>query len=84
MSSQRLKELIKLFEGKYDLVLIDAPAIFGTVDARVIASFCQGIIMVGRIGVVSANEVVRAVEILQQLNLIGIIANEVKTSPKIW
>ncbi|MEA5565284.1 exopolysaccharide transport family protein [Anabaena sp. UHCC 0399] len=76
LSSQRMKELIELFEQSYDLVLIDAPAILGTVDARIVASFCNGIMMVGRIGWVTQTEITQAVEILNRLNLVGIIANE--------
>ncbi|BAY37756.1 hypothetical protein NIES2111_20970 [Nostoc sp. NIES-2111] len=77
LSSQRLKDLIELFEETYDLVLIDAPPILGTVDSRIIASYCNGIIMVGRIGWVTQTEITQAVESLNSLNLVGIIANEV-------
>lgn len=79
LSSQRLKELIELFEETYDLVLIDVPPILGTVDSRIIASYCNGIIMVGRIGWVTQTEITQAVDILNSLNLVGIIANEVSS-----
>ncbi|MFN6538845.1 MAG: GumC family protein [Nostoc sp. EkiNYC01] len=78
LSSQRMKELIELFEEKYDLVLIDAPSILATVDARIIASFCNAIVMVERMGKVKQTQLIQAIEILSKLNLIGIIANEVK------
>jgi polysaccharide biosynthesis transport protein len=80
LSSQRMTELIKLFEQIYDLVLIDAPSILGTVDARILAALCNGIIMVGRIGQVSQAELIQATGILSQLNLIGIVANEVSNA----
>ncbi len=80
LSSRRMKELIELFEQSYDLVLIDAPPILGTVDARIVASFCNGIVMVERMGKVTRTELTQATEILSELNLIGIIANEVKYS----
>ncbi|MBD2344849.1 GumC family protein [Anabaena subtropica] len=79
LSSQRFKELIELFEETYDLVLIDAPPILGTVDARIVASYCNGIMMVGRIGWVTQTELTQAVEILNSLNLVGIIANDVSS-----
>ncbi|MCF2150598.1 polysaccharide biosynthesis tyrosine autokinase [Desmonostoc muscorum LEGE 12446] len=78
LSSQRMKELIELFEENYDLVLIDAPSILATVDARIIASFCNAIVMVERMGKVKRTQLIQAIEILSKLNLIGIIANEVK------
>ncbi|MEH2280393.1 MAG: polysaccharide biosynthesis tyrosine autokinase [Nostoc sp.] len=83
LSSQRMKELIELFEQSYDLVLIDAPSILGTVDARIVASFCNGIVMVERMGKVTRTELTQATEILSKLNLIGIIANEVSNSQKV-
>ncbi|MEH2056426.1 MAG: polysaccharide biosynthesis tyrosine autokinase [Nostoc sp.] len=83
LSSERMKELIELFEQSYDLVLIDAPAILGTVDARIVASFCNGIVMVERMGKVTRTELTQATEILSKLNLIGIIANEVSNSQKV-
>ncbi|MBN3925879.1 polysaccharide biosynthesis tyrosine autokinase [Nostoc sp. NMS4] len=83
LSSQRMKELIELFEQSYDLVLIDAPPILGTVDARIVASFCNGIVMVERMGKVTRTELTQAIEIFNKLNLIGIIANEVSNSQKV-
>ncbi|TVP58987.1 MAG: chain-length determining protein [Nodularia sp. (in: Bacteria)] len=77
LSQQRMQELIKSFEQTYDLVLIDAPPILGTVDARILASFCHGIVMVGRIGQITPNELTQTTEILSNLNLVGIIANDV-------
>ncbi len=78
LSSDRMKELLKLFEQTYDLVLIDTPPILKTVDTRLIASVCDGIAIVSRIGQVTRTELTQATEIfsLSQLNLIGIIANE--------
>ncbi|WP_375470558.1 GumC family protein [uncultured Nostoc sp.] len=83
LSSRRMKELIELFEQTYDLVLIDAPPILGTVDARIVASLCNGIVMVERMGKVTRTELTQATEILSKLNLIGIIANEVSNSQKV-
>jgi capsular exopolysaccharide synthesis family protein len=79
LSSRRMKELLESFEQTYDLVLIDAPPILGTVDARIMASFCSGVVIVGRMGQVTPTELTQVIEILSQLNLIGIIANEEKT-----
>ena len=83
LSSRRMKELMELFEQTYDLVLIDAPPILGTVDARIVASLCNGIVMVERMGKVTRSELTQATEILSKLNLIGIIANEVSNYQKV-
>ncbi len=78
LSSDRMKELLKSFEQTYDLVLIDTPPILKTVDSRLIASVCNAIAIVSRIGQVTRTELTQATEIFSksQLNLIGIIANE--------
>ncbi|WP_071189225.1 polysaccharide biosynthesis tyrosine autokinase [Trichormus sp. NMC-1] len=83
LSSGRMKELIESFEQIYDLVLIDAPSVLDSIDARIIASVCNGIVIVGRIGQLTPQELMQATEILSQLNLIGIVANEVNNSPKV-
>ncbi|MEM7726715.1 MAG: polysaccharide biosynthesis tyrosine autokinase [Cyanobacteria bacterium P01_A01_bin.45] len=78
LSSGRMKELIQRFEEIYDLVLIDAPPIICTVDSRIVASFCDGVIMVARPGKVSRTQIIQSTDVLSSLNLIGIISNEVK------
>ena len=83
LSSGRMQELMNLFELNYDLVLIDAPSVLDTVDGRIVASLCNGIVMVGRIGKVTPHKLMEATEILSKLNLIGIIGNEVYDSPQI-
>nr|WP_199306609.1 polysaccharide biosynthesis tyrosine autokinase [Anabaena sphaerica] len=82
LTSGRLKELIESFEKIYDLVIIDASSVLDSVDARIIASVSNGIVIVGRIGQLTPQELMQTTEILSQLNLIGIVANEVHNSPK--
>ena len=80
LSSVRMKELMELFEENYDLVIVDTPPILGTVDARIIATYCKGIVMVARLGQVTRNELMQATDIIGKLNLLGIIVNEVASS----
>ena len=83
LSSERMQELMNLFVQNYDLVLIDAPSVLDTVDGRIVASLCNGIVIVGRIGKVTPHKLMEATEILKKLNLIGIVGNEVYNSPQI-
>jgi Mrp family chromosome partitioning ATPase len=83
LSSRRMKELINSYEQIYDLVLIDAPSVLDTVDARIIASLSSGIVIVGRIGQITPNQLTETTEILSKLNLIGIIANAIQDYAKI-
>lgn len=80
LSSRRMKELLEEFEESYDLILIDAPPLLGTVDARILATLCNAIVLVARMGQVTRAEVMQSTEILEKLNLVGIIANQPKNS----
>jgi succinoglycan biosynthesis transport protein ExoP len=84
LSSRRMQELIVSLEKMYDVVLIDAPAILNTVDGRILASLCDGIVMIGRIGHLNPNQLLEATAVLSKLNLIGMIANDVVDAGKFW
>lgn len=77
LSSQRLRRLISTFEKAYDLVIVDAPPMLGMVDTMLLSSRCSGVVMVGRIGKVTRSELTQAAQNLGQLNLIGVVANDV-------
>lgn len=82
LSSRRLKEIMKFFSQNYDLVLIDAPPVLNSADMRIWASVSEGIVMVSRINYVRRTEVMQAAEILSNLNLIGVVMNQVKRGRK--
>ena len=81
LSSQRLRRLINNFEKSYDLVIVDAPPTLGMVDATLLSSICSGALLVGRIGQVTRTELAQASASLNQLNFIGVIANDVPHQP---
>ena len=80
LSSQRLRRLITNFEKAYDLVIVDAPPTIGMVDTMLLSSRCSGVVMVGRIGKVTRSEIMQAAQSLGQLNLIGVVANDVSAT----
>ncbi|MEB3337691.1 MAG: polysaccharide biosynthesis tyrosine autokinase, partial [Leptolyngbyaceae bacterium] len=75
LSSQRMAEIMAAFEQSYDLVILDAPPVLGIVDAILVASFCKGVVMTGRIGQVTRSELSQAAAMLNRLNVIGLVAN---------
>lgn len=75
LSSPRIKELMSVFQENYDLVLIDVPAVLGTVDAVLVASVSQGVVLTTRLEKVKKNQLKEATHLLNQCNLIGVVAN---------
>lgn len=75
LSSKRMSEMMTLFEQAYDLILLDASPVLGTVDAIQTASFCHGVVMVGRIDRITQSDLSQAMDMLNRLNVVGIVAN---------
>ncbi len=75
LSSERMGDLMQVLEQAYDLIIVDAPPVLGIVDAMLAASFCSGMVLVGRIGQVTRAELTQATTLLSKLDVIGVIAN---------
>ncbi|MEM8828055.1 MAG: polysaccharide biosynthesis tyrosine autokinase [Cyanobacteria bacterium P01_G01_bin.19] len=82
LSSEKLQELIRTVENTYDLVLVDTPPSIGMVDAIKVASCCSGTIVVARLEKASFTEVSETFNLLDRLNLVGIVANDSKEAQK--
>jgi polysaccharide biosynthesis transport protein len=82
LSSQQMAELMLEFEANYDLVLIDAPPILGTVDTAILSSCCSGAVLVERIGQANRKDLIQAAAVLNRLNIVGLIPNGVSHSTK--
>lgn len=80
LNSRRMQELMATFEDHYDLVIVDTPAILGTVDALQTASICDGVVMIGHLGKINQSSLWSALATLSRLNLIGLVANRVRNS----
>jgi polysaccharide biosynthesis transport protein len=78
LSSQRMKDLMTVFQQHYDLVLLNVAPILGTVDAILTASFCQGVVLVVSIGRVTKSELRETTELLSKSTPLGIVANLIK------
>lgn len=80
LSSQKMRHIMMELEKKYDLILLDTTSVLGTVDVLETASFCNGIVMIEKLEKVTQYELNQATVMLQQLNVIGIVANGASSS----
>ena len=75
LNTNRLKEIIHVFERNYDLVLLNSPPVLGYVDMLQTAQCCQGVILVEKIDRITKSKLTEANTLLGQLNILGIVAD---------
>lgn len=79
LGSSLMKTLIEAASEKYDVVLIDSPSILEFTDSKIIASHCDGLILVIKWGKTKSNEVILAQKIISDsTKLVGVILNDRK------
>lgn len=81
LDSQKMGSIINYLSDRYDLVLIDTPALNFTADAPIIGRMADGILLVVKPGQVDQNKAQFARDILAQSgqNVLGIIINGVSS-----
>ena len=74
LNNSRLKELMYVFERNYDLVLLTSPPVLGYVDMLQTAQCCQGVALVEQIDRITKSKLSEANGLLDQINVLGIVA----------
>lgn len=79
LGSEKMKKFLKNVEEDYDLVLIDTPPIGVVTDAAVLASRCDGVILVCAVGQAIIDAVKNAKNALEKVNanILGVVLNKV-------
>ena len=77
LSSVKMKELVKEFHQKFDLVIYDAPPLVGLADASLVAPHTDGVVLVVRIDKTERSIVKQAIDNLKtsRTNVLGVVAN---------
>lgn len=82
LSSQKMRNLIEKLHEAFDLVIFDTPPLYGLIDAKLLVPYTNGLALVvslGRSERAVLNQVLEGVK-MSHLNLLGVIANQVKNS----
>src|SRR5579871_692353 len=69
------KEMLDVLRGHFRWVLLDTPPLLTASDANLLATLCDGVILVTRIGSTTVDSVHRAIESLCENNVIGVVVN---------
>jgi len=82
LSSKRMAGLVEELERYFDLVLFDMPPLLAVTDAQVMASVVDGTVFVVPKGEVEKEQVIKAGELLTNVNanVLGFIFNKVEKS----
>lgn len=77
LASHRMDELLENARRKYEVVIIDTPSMLEVTDSQLIASKCDGILLVIRAGRVKQSAAVKAKELLTHVkaNVLGFVLN---------
>ncbi len=84
LSSEKMKQLMGYFQRTFDLVIYDVPPIVGLVDARMLAPYTDGVVLVVRLDKTDKSGLMQAQDSLRisPVNVLGIVANGDKTKYK--
>ena len=82
LNSPEMSSLIEKFKDKFDVVLFDCPPVLPVVDAVVLASKVEGVILVYQVGKVARGVLKRTKVQLENANAkpIGVVLNNIKAS----
>lgn len=68
ISPERIRELIEKLRERYEYVVIDSPPILAYADGRAVAPFVDGVVLVGRAGIITRAEITRSVQLLEEVH----------------
>lgn len=82
LASQSFDDFIKEMTAVYDLVIIDTPPILAVTDPQIVASKTEGVIFVVPMGEVKKDQLLKASELLENVNanVLGFVMNKVEKS----
>ncbi|TKJ40386.1 hypothetical protein CEE37_08675 [candidate division LCP-89 bacterium B3_LCP] len=77
LSSNTMRKVLSLLSERYDLILIDSPPIIAVTDAAVLSTRTDAVLLVVSSGYITRKEVLRAVQLLGNVNanLLGVLLN---------
>ncbi|HEY9881141.1 MAG TPA: CpsD/CapB family tyrosine-protein kinase, partial [Leptolyngbyaceae cyanobacterium] len=85
LSSKRMQQLIEGFRRTYDLIILDTPPLMGIIDAKLVATQADGLLMVTHLGKTPRAELQRVLSDLNntmQAPLLGLVVNGGESSSR--
>jgi polysaccharide biosynthesis transport protein len=83
VNSEKMRQLLRTLRTLYDFVVVDSPPILPYADGRALAPFVDGVVFVGRSGVVTRDAIARSIELLAEVHgapILEIVLNGADTN----
>lgn len=80
LNLSQCRHLIATLRASFDWVILDSPPLLFAADANLLATMCDGTILVVRIGSTTFETVSRAIQSLCENNVLGIVVNGARRS----
>ena len=79
IESEHMKALLIMLRDKFDYVVIDSPPVIPFADARVLSTFADAVVLVGRYGFTTRRAISRCVQILDEVGapVMGVVVNDI-------
>ena len=80
LGSKAMKDLVKVMNNQFDLVIFDTPPVLAVTDAQILANQCDGTILVVKSEQTDKEAALKAKELLEAASgkLLGVVLNGVK------
>lgn len=75
LNAKECKNLIDQVRNHFDWVILDSPPLLFAADANLLASMCDGTVLVVRVGSTTFDAVTRAIPSLADNNILGVVVN---------
>lgn len=80
LGSKRMTSLLEELKARYDMIIIDSPPTLAVTDAQIIASKCDGVLLVLDSGRVKRDAAIKMKSNLERVNakILGVVLNNIK------
>lgn len=75
LNLKECRELIEALRARFDWLILDSPPLLFAADGNLLATMCDGTVLVVRIGATTFDAVTRAMQSLCENNVLGIVVN---------
>jgi Mrp family chromosome partitioning ATPase len=81
LSGPEFKNLLEVVSPMFDWILIDSPPVVPVADASMMATLCDGVLVVVKANATDFQLAQKACQEFQEKNLIGVVLNRVESIP---